>query len=199
MDALARELGEQAHFLFIYTREAHPEHFPEEFPPIDSIERKFANAGVMRHDTPRTVLIDDLDGAVHRQFSGGSNMAYIVDHTGRLHYKANWTREPHLRRELQAAIAIRELKRTPTSAWCRTTTRACPTIPAHGAGIASPTASSRALKSGDRPALSASLALRARRRQRRRAACASTRTGTSSPARDRATSARCRMRRAAPR
>jgi hypothetical protein len=115
MDAMAREIGDEAHFLFIYTREAHPEHFPEEFPAIDSIERKFANARVMRerHGTPRTMLVDDLDGAVHRQYSGGSNMAYIIDHTGRLHFKANWARELHLRRELRVAIAIRELKRNP--------------------------------------------------------------------------------------
>ena len=27
-------------------------------------------------------------------------MAYIINHTGRLHFKANWTRKPHLHREL---------------------------------------------------------------------------------------------------
>jgi len=37
---------------------------------------------------------------VHRPYSGGSNIAYIIDHTGRLHFKENWTRKPHLRREL---------------------------------------------------------------------------------------------------
>lgn len=129
MDQMAREIGDAAHFIFVYTREAHPEKGPDypgelglppseeehPFPALTSIERKFENARTMRdlRQTPRTILVDDLDGSVHRQYSGGSNMSYILDHTGRLHYKANWTREAHLHRELLAAIEMRELKRDP--------------------------------------------------------------------------------------
>ena len=113
MDALAREIGDKAHFLFIYTREAHPEHHPDEFPRHTSFAQKLEYARIMRqrHDTPRTILVDGLDGDVHRAYGGSSNMAWILDHTGRIHYKANWTREVHLRQELRAALEIRELKR----------------------------------------------------------------------------------------
>jgi hypothetical protein len=65
------------------------------------------------HGTPRTILVDGVDGEVHRAYSGCANMSWIVDHTGRVHFKANWTREPDLRRALEAAIHLRELKRDP--------------------------------------------------------------------------------------
>ena len=115
MDALANEIGDKAHFLFVYTREAHPEQHPDEFPPHRTIEQKWEYAATMqqRQQSPRTILVDGVDGEVHREYSGSSNMSWILDHTGRVHYKANWTREPHLRSELLAAIEVRELKRDP--------------------------------------------------------------------------------------
>ena len=112
MDQLARDYANQAHFLFVYTREAHPEKFPE-YPAFRSIEQKFAHARAMqqKHQTPRTILIDDVDGAVHRAWSGCSNMSWIVDHTGHVHFKSNWTYEPDLRRALESAVNLRDLKR----------------------------------------------------------------------------------------
>ena len=116
MDQLARDYEDQAHLLFIYTREAHPEKYPE-FPAIRSIEQKFDHARLMkeRHGTPRIILIDGVDGEVHRTWSGCSNMSWIIDHTGRVHFKANWTHEPDLRPALDSATKLRELKREGTA------------------------------------------------------------------------------------
>ena len=127
MDAMANELADEAHFLFVYTREAHPEKGPDytmglglppteeehPFPALKSIEQKFEHARIMRElrETPRTILVDDLEGEVHRGYSGCSNMSWIIDHTGRVHFKANWTVAADLRNSLDAAIRIRDLKR----------------------------------------------------------------------------------------
>ena len=129
MDQLARDYADQAHFLFIYTREAHPEKLqdymerlglPETtgehpFPAHKSIKQKIEHARIMRdlRETPRRILIDDLQGAVHRAYSSCPNMSWIIDHTGRVHFKANWTVAADLRNSLQAAVRIRDLKRTP--------------------------------------------------------------------------------------
>ena len=112
MDQLARDYEDEAHFLFVYTREAHPDKHPE-FPAIRSIEQKFDHARIMkeRHGTPRIILIDDVDGTVHRTWAGCSNMSWIIDHTGHVHFKANWTSEPDLRPALDSAVKLRELKR----------------------------------------------------------------------------------------
>ena len=42
-------------------------------------------------------------------------MSWIIDHTGRVHFKANWTVAADLRNSLDAAISIREMKRDPHS------------------------------------------------------------------------------------
>ena len=112
MDEMARDLQEQAHFLFIYTRETHPEQFPD-FPSHRSIEQKLQHVQEMqeRQQSPRTILIDALDGDVHRLYGGMPNMTWIIDHTGRVVYKADWTVAIDVRAALQDVLLIREFKR----------------------------------------------------------------------------------------
>ena len=76
MDQLTRDFAEQAHFLFVYVREAHPDTFPTH-PEHRSMEQKFQQARDMqqRHNTPRPILIDDLDGGIHRVYGGLPNKA----------------------------------------------------------------------------------------------------------------------------
>ena len=59
MDQLARDYADQAHFLFVYVREAHPDDFPDHR-EHHSIKQKFGHACDMqkRHETPRRILID---------------------------------------------------------------------------------------------------------------------------------------------
>jgi hypothetical protein len=131
MGAMAKELADEAHFLFIYTRDAHPEKgpdyamglglpFTEEEHPFTAhktIEQKYEYANIMRElrQTPRTILVDDLEGEIHRAYSGCSNKSWIIDHTGRVHFKANWTVAADLRNSLDAALRIRDIKRDPHS------------------------------------------------------------------------------------
>ena len=112
MDQLARDYKDRAHFVFIYAREAHPDDFPQ-WPEHKSIEQKFEQAKIMkeRHGTPRTIVIDDLQGAVHRAWSGMPNMSWIIDHTGRVYFKAGWTVAADLRAGLEDYFELREKMR----------------------------------------------------------------------------------------
>lgn len=112
MDQMARDFVDDVSFLFVYVREAHPDTHPE-WPAHKNFEQKYLHAASLRarHNTPRTILIDDLDGPVHRLYGGMPNMSWIVDHAGIVAYKAAWTSEIDLRSGLEEVLRHRELKR----------------------------------------------------------------------------------------
>ncbi len=112
MDQLARDFADEVHFLFVYVREAHPDSFPDH-PAHKSIEQKYEHARDMRerHKTPRSILVDDLEGTLHREWGGLANMSWVVDHTGHIAYKAAWTVESDIREALEEVLRLRELKR----------------------------------------------------------------------------------------
>ena len=76
--------------MFIYTREAHP---GENVPCHDSFERKLACAKLLREEAGigRDILVDGLDGTVHRAYGLMPNMTWVIGRGGRVAYKANWT------------------------------------------------------------------------------------------------------------
>ena len=112
MDQMARDFQDQAHFIFVYVREAHPDDNPE-YPEHKSHEQKVQHARAMRdkHGTPRKILVDGLDGDVHRDYGGIPNMSWVIDHTGRVAYKAGWTIAPEIREAMEDVVRVRELKR----------------------------------------------------------------------------------------
>ena len=112
MDQMARDFADSVHWLFIYIREPHPDMYPDHR-AHRSIEQEYQHARDMRdrHNTPRQILIDDLDGAVHRQWGGLPNMTWVIDHTGRVAYKAGWTVESDIRESLEDVVRVREIKR----------------------------------------------------------------------------------------
>ena len=116
MDDLAREFADDAHHLFIYPREAHPEIARSENLPylaFTSFEDKLQRARILKetHRSPRTMLVDGLDGEVHRQYAGVPNQCWVLDHTGRVFFKASWTRTHDVRSALEEALLWRKLKR----------------------------------------------------------------------------------------
>ena len=112
MDQMARDFADKAHFIFVYVREAHPDDNPN-YPEHRTIEQKFKHAHAMqdKHKTPRQIVVDGLDGDVHRLYGGIPNMSWIIDHTGRVAYKAGWTIAPEIREALDDTIRSRQLKR----------------------------------------------------------------------------------------
>ena len=72
--------------MFIYSREAHP---GEDVPHHDSFEDKLASARLLAEETGirRDILVDDLDGTVHRAYGLMPNMTWVIGRGGRVAYK----------------------------------------------------------------------------------------------------------------
>ncbi len=111
MEELARLRADDAYFLFIYTREAHP---GEHYPPIQYYEQKILHAQSFRErlGVRRAIAIDSVQGKTHRVYGGVSNMSWIIDHTGRVAYRAAWTVAEDIDRALTEIAESREVKRS---------------------------------------------------------------------------------------
>jgi hypothetical protein len=77
-------------FFTIYVREPHP---GENYGPHRSWEQKVEFARHCREQDciQNPILVDDLNGNVHRLYGLMPNMIYIIDKAGRIAYKAMWT------------------------------------------------------------------------------------------------------------
>ncbi len=99
-ERVRREFQDQdVEFLLVYTREAHP---GENCPAHTTLEEKKgdATALVEREGVHSTVIIDDLEGSVHRAYGAQPNMLYLIDKKGRVAFRALWAEEVALRRSL---------------------------------------------------------------------------------------------------
>jgi hypothetical protein len=77
-------------FVFVYVREAHP---GERLPHHTSMDQKLRHARLFqeRWSVRRPILVDDLDGPVHRAYGMLPNMTYVLSPAGRVAYRADWT------------------------------------------------------------------------------------------------------------
>jgi hypothetical protein len=99
-------------FAFVYTNEAHPS---DEWPHHASFDQKLRHAREMasRHGIRRRMLVDDLDGTVHRAYGTLPNMTLVL-HRGRILYRASWTDPAGLvpvLREIAREEALRQDKK----------------------------------------------------------------------------------------
>ena len=76
-------------FLLVYVREAHP---GSRLGPHQSDGQKIERAEKLRqfYDEPRKILIDDLQGKMHKAYGELPNMVYIIDPDGRIIYRSDW-------------------------------------------------------------------------------------------------------------
>ena len=77
-------------FFTIYVREPHP---GENYGAHRDFEQKlrFARDCREQDEIKTPILVDDLQGTVHRCYGSMPNMIYIIDKTGSIAYKAMWT------------------------------------------------------------------------------------------------------------
>ena len=77
-------------FFTIYVREPHP---GEHYGPHRSWDQKlkFARACREQDGIENPLLVDDLEGNVHRRYGSMPNMIYIIEKNGTIAYKAMWT------------------------------------------------------------------------------------------------------------
>lgn len=98
-DELRREYPDVV-FLMLYVREAHP---GERVGAHGTVSRKLECARRVREDygESRPVLVDDLDGKLHRRLGGFPNMLYVVNPDGRVVYRGYWADVDRLRSVLE--------------------------------------------------------------------------------------------------
>ena len=108
MNALHDEYHrEDVEFLFVYVREAHP---GEELPAHDSMKDKIEAAELLREEeeVEMPILVDELDGTVHRRYGGLPNPTYLIDKTGRVAFRALWTRPSVIEEALDELLQRQE-------------------------------------------------------------------------------------------
>jgi len=91
LSSLASRFSKQGvEFLMVYTRETHP---GEKIRRHSSFAQKLACARRFKKEDRLKVrlIVDSLDGGVHRLYGLLPNMVYIIDKEGRIVYKASWT------------------------------------------------------------------------------------------------------------
>src|SRR5581483_3171638 len=54
------------------------------------------------------VLLDELDGRVHRRYGGRPNPTYIIDKSGRVAFRSTWTRPGVIREALEELLEVQE-------------------------------------------------------------------------------------------
>jgi hypothetical protein len=111
MEAMAEGYrGQGVVSLFVYTREAHP---GENYPEHRSLDDKLAMAREFRKvvGIRRPILVDDLEGAIHRHFGMLPNMAWILSRTGKVVYKAEWTQPASIERALEEQLDMKRQQR----------------------------------------------------------------------------------------
>ncbi len=76
-------------FLLVYVREAHP---GSRLGPPETQEEKLALGRQLKqiYKEPREVLVDTLDGDMHRRYGALPNMVYVIDPRGRVVYRCDW-------------------------------------------------------------------------------------------------------------
>ena len=96
-------------FFTIYVREPHP---GEHYGPHRTWEQKLKFARDCREqDGIRTsMLVDDLEGTVHRLYGSMPNMIYIIDKSGKIAYKGMWTDDEEIASVLANLVLADQLQ-----------------------------------------------------------------------------------------
>lgn len=102
MEELAQEFPD-TEFLLIYVREAHPgERMHQHKNTAEKAQA--ARSLPAKYGENRTILIDSLDGDMHRAYGAMPNVIYVINPDGIVHYRCDWAFVEGLR----AALSDRE-------------------------------------------------------------------------------------------
>ena len=96
-------------FFTIYVREPHPgEHYAAHRTWEQKV--KFAHDCREKDSIETPMLVDDLNGTVHRAYGTMPNMVYLIDKNGRIVYKAMWTDHEEIASVLANVVSADELQ-----------------------------------------------------------------------------------------
>lgn len=110
---LHREYGDRVDFALLAVREAHP---GENYPPTSDAEvRERASELRSFYGVPFAVLVDDLEGSLHRRLDSKPNAAFLFDRTGTLVFRALWSTDERALRAAVDAVANGQAPARPES------------------------------------------------------------------------------------
>jgi len=103
-------------FAFLYVREAHP---GESIPQAHTLEEKREYARMLQESNGVTwpVLVDDLDGPLHRALDAKPNSVHVIGTDGRVLFRALFADDPAKLDALDALAHDRSPKRTTGTAF----------------------------------------------------------------------------------
>ena len=103
MEQLAKEYQGRADFYVLYTREAHP---GQNYPAHQSLTEKIGFARDLKRieGIERTMLVDDVTGAMHRAYGAWPDSAYIIGRDGIIAFLARWNEPDKLRERLDILL-----------------------------------------------------------------------------------------------
>jgi hypothetical protein len=86
LNDLYKDYSDEVEFLFVYVREAHP---GEELGPHKNMGDKVRAAELFRdaEDVEMPIIVDDLNGRVHRKYGKAPNPTYLIDRSGRIAFR----------------------------------------------------------------------------------------------------------------
>ena len=94
----------EAAFVVVYTREAHPgERVPAHAAVADKI--RAAHRLIEQDKVERLVLVDDLDGTVHRAYGAAWNVVFVIDADGNVVLRRAWNDPAKVAGTLDALLA----------------------------------------------------------------------------------------------
>ena len=96
-------------FILLYVREAHP---GERTPEHRSFEEKLVRAKRFKEEERdnRTVLVDELEGTIHKQYGLFPNFVYVIDADGRVAFRRPWNVPERLDEALEAIVEKKMIK-----------------------------------------------------------------------------------------
>ncbi len=91
-------------FFLLYTRESHP---AENYPAHQSLEQKISYARDLQRleDVHFPIIVDHLDGRIHRAYGLWPNALYVIHKDGRLIFGSNMANDRELRQFLDDLLA----------------------------------------------------------------------------------------------
>ncbi len=99
--------NDEVEFLFVYVREAHP---GEALPAHHSMAQKLQAAEQFREieQVEMPIVLDDLDGHIHRKYGKAPNPSFLIDKTGRVAFRALHTNPKALAEAIEELLSVQK-------------------------------------------------------------------------------------------
>lgn len=106
-DLCERYRGEDVEFFFVYVREAHP---GDEIPAHESMNAKVRAAQILeaQENVEMPILVDDLKGSIHGKYGKLPNPTYVIDKSGRIAFRTQWTQAGVVEEALRQLLKIQQ-------------------------------------------------------------------------------------------